>query len=252
MLRRVVMGFGVLAWLSVGSSIQAQVTAPPSQAPLQSLAGRYEGNAATEYGPTVVTANIRVSNGVITGSMTSTYGPLKITGGSLTGEALLLTLDMNGNGGSVSALYSGGKIAGQWTVGSDSGNFTMAKVAEPGAASATDPAGPAHTAAGVSPAASGGDPLTGDWNAAVDAGGNQTAFTISMKLDGEKVAGQIGTERGSVPFEGSWTNGTLSLSVSMPNGAITMTATLSEGRLVGTLTAGGGQFTGGWAAERRK
>ena len=102
------------------------------------------------------------------------------------------------------------------------------------------------------PAASGGDPLTGDWNAAVDAGGNQTAFTISMKLDGEKVAGQMGAERGSVPFEGSWTNGTLSLSVSMPNGAITMTATLSEGRLVGTLTAGGGQFTGGWAAERRK
>ena len=58
---------------------------------------------------------------------------------------------MNGNGGSVSALYSGGKIAGQWTVGSDSGNFTMAKVAEPGAAPATDPAATGEYCSGSAP-----------------------------------------------------------------------------------------------------
>lgn len=244
MWRRVLVGLVMVGWMLAAAGAEAQTAAAQTgsspQASLQSVAGRYEGTATTEYGPSTVTGDLRVSDGVLTGSLASSFGPLTVTGGSLTGEAIVLNVDMDGRAGTVSGLFRGGKIEGQWALGADSGSFSMAKVAETAAA----------PAAGA--AASGADPLTGDWNAVMDVAGNQRAFTISMKLDGEKVTGQIGSEQGSVPLDGGWANGTLTLSVSLPNGAFTMTGTFDEAKLVGTFSFGDAQFTGGWAAERRK
>ncbi len=239
MSRRVLVGFVMVGLLAAVAAAEAQTSSSP-QTSLQSVAGRYEGTATTEYGPSTLSGDLRVSDGVLTGSLASSFGPLTVTGGSLTGEAIVLNVDMDGRAGTVSGLFRGGKIEGQWTLGTDSGSFSMAKVAETAGAPA------------AGPSASGADPLTGDWNALMDVAGTQRAFTISMKLDGEKVTGQIGSEQGSVPFDGGWANGTLTLNISLPNGAFTMTGTLNDSKLVGTFSFGDAQFTGGWAAERRK
>jgi len=233
---------------------QAQATAPPAA---QTVAGKYEGTAVSPDGPMSITAELKVDNGVVTGAIATPQGPVIITSGSIAGDKFTFGLDMGGLIGSASGTYKDGKFEGEWVLGEQSGTITMAKVGEAGAAPAAalpGAAAPAQPAAAAAPPAAAGDPLTGDWDALIDFGGNQMPFTLSMKLDGQKVTGQMSSDMGgSVPFEGTWTNGTLTFGITGPSGgAIVMAATLTEGRLAGTFTAGNGQFTGGWAAAKRK
>ena len=159
---------------------------------------------------------------------------MTITGGSVAGDKFTLAVDMDGAPGSMSGAVKDGRFEGQWTIGEDSGTFTMKKVAArpdppraagPAAATAQKPGGAA------APAPAGADPLTGDWDAVMDVGGNQFPFVLSIKLDGQKATGQMSSERGAVPFDGTWTDGTLRLSfVGGPNGiVISMTGDVRRG-----------------------
>ena len=261
MRHRVLFGvFLLLGGMLAAGAVQAQTSPPQNAAPaasltLASLAGRYEGSAVTPEGAQTFVADLKVENDVITGVITTQHSVVTITRGSVAGDKFTLTIDMDGAPGSMSGAVKDGRFEGQWTVGEDSGTFTMKKVA----ASAGSPgaAGPAAATAqkpGGAAAPAGADPLTGDWDAVMDVGGNQFPFVLSIKLDGQKATGQMSSERGAVPFEGTWTDGTLRLSfVGGPNGiVISMTATFVEGKLAGTFSIGDGQMTGGWAAAKRK
>ncbi len=247
---------------------QAQTKLAQSPGPGQakpgpaSFAGRYEGSAVTPDGVEAFVADFKVENGLITGTITTPSTTVTVTGGTVTADTFALSIDLDGDAGSITGTIKDGQFNGQWVFGSDGGSFMMKRADAPapakaGAAPAAAPAPPAvpgsKTVAPPPAAAPGADPISGDWDAVIDMAGNQMPFVLSMKLDGQKVAGQLGSEMGTYPFEGTWVNGTLNITFTSPNGmAISMAATIVDGKLAGTFSMADGQFTGGWAAAKRK
>jgi hypothetical protein len=254
--------FAVLVTLVAAASSQAQTqpAAQPAQAAAPStpadVAGRYAGTFVAPDGPLPITAELKVESGVITGSIQAPTRAMSITGGGVTGEKFSLTIQMGGAAGSIAGSFKDGKFDGRWSQGVQGGAFTLARLG-PGGAAAPGTAGAAAEAAkppaAPAPDSAATDPLTGDWDAILDAGGNQMPFLLSIKLDGEKVTGQLASDMGTAPFEGTWTSGALSFAFSGPNGmAVSMSATIVDGKLAGTFSIADGQMTGGWAAAKRK
>jgi hypothetical protein len=210
----------------------------PASAPLAlgSLAGRFEGSTVSPDGPETFVADLKVADSVITGVITTSRRVSTVTGGTVSGDRYNLAIALDGTAGSITGALKDGTFTGQWTIAENSGTFTMKRTAATAAAAA------------------GGDPLTGDWDAVLDMGGNQMPFWLSLKLDGQKVTGQVGSaERGTTALEGTWVNGTLEFAFTMRDGmSISMSATFTDGRLAGTMKMGDGQVIGGWAAARRK
>jgi hypothetical protein len=207
---------------------------------LASLAGRYEGSTVSPDGLETFVADLKVESGAVTGVIKTTLRVITVTSGNVSGDRYNLAIDLDGTPGSITGSIKEGTFAGQWAIGENSGTFSMKRAA------ATEPP--------TAPAAAGGDSPIGDWDAVLDMGGNQTPFWLSLKLDGRKVTGQVGSaERGATALEGTWANGTLDFAFTMSDGMqISMSATMTDGKLAGTMKVGDGQMTGGWAAARRK
>ncbi len=256
----VLLSMGIL----LAARAQAQTKPAPSPAPAKAapatFGGRYEGTAVTPNGTEAFGAEFKVENGLITGSITTPSASVTVTGGTVTADTFVFSIELDGDDGAITGTIKDGQFTGEWVIGSMGGSFTMkkAEAAAPAAAAPTatpaPPAAPAPTPAPsqpvVPPAA---DPISGDWDAVIDVGGNQMPFVISIKLDGQKVAGQLGSEMGTFPFEGTWVNGALNFAFNGPSGgAVSMAATIVDGKLAGTFSMADGQFTGGWAAAKRK
>jgi hypothetical protein len=224
---------------------QQKPAAPTKAATLDTVAGKYTGTAATPEGEASVSCEIAVKGSAVTGSLTAGQYFVQITSGALDGEKLTLSGDVGGQGITFTGTFKNGTVEGAWTTGSESGPFRLTKAT--GEAAAPTATAPPATA----PAA--GDPLTGDWDGLVDAPEQQRAFSLKLKLDGDKVSGEISSEMGSVALQsGSWVDNKLTVSFPFPTGdAITMTAVLQEGKLVGSMDIGG-QMQMAWGAVRRK
>jgi hypothetical protein len=221
---------------------QTMPQSPPEPASaalrLENLAGRYKGSTVSPDGLETFVADLKVESGAVTGVIKTTLRVITVTSGNVSGDRYDLAIDLDGTPGSITGSLKEGTFAGQWAIGENSGRFTMQRAA------ATAPTG----------ATTSGDSPTGDWDAVLDMGGNQTPFWLSLKLDGQKVTGQVGSaERGATALEGTWANGTLDFAFTMSDGMrISMSATMTDGKLAGTMKVGDGQITGGWAAARRK
>jgi hypothetical protein len=214
---------------------------PAAAAPtLAGLAGRYEGSTVSPDGLETFVAELKTADGAISGVVTTSRRVINVTGGTVSGDRYNLVIDLDGTPGSITGSLNDGTFTGQWAIGENSAAFTMKKAAA--------------TATATAAAAAGADSPVGDWDAVLDMGGNQTPFWLSLKLDGQKVTGQVGSaERGVTLLEGTWANGTLDFAFTMSDGMrISMSATLTDGRLAGTMKVGDGQMSGGWAAARRK
>jgi hypothetical protein len=234
-------------------------TAKPAQTPAAAkggVGGRYEGMIDTPQGPENGSLELRTEAGAVKGTLsTPSYPGLPVTGGTLTGDQLVVTFLVEDMEGTLRGTVKGEQIEGTWVVEDNSGAFSLKKVAAaatPAATPAVTPAPAAEGKAAGAPVAPAGDPLSGTWDAVAEAGGGTYPFTLSITLAGEKVTGSVTSEMGTSPIEGTWTNGTLSFAFAMPDGAgIVMAATLAEGKLSGSLTMGT-EVTGGWAASKRK
>jgi hypothetical protein len=97
------------------------------------------------------------------------------------------------------------------------------------------------------------DPLSGDWDGAVELADGSMPFTMKLKLDQGKVAGEVGSAQGVAPItEGSWVDGKLTLVFTYVDGAtVTMTGVVTNGALSGSLSYGGGQIVATWAAKKK-
>jgi hypothetical protein len=95
------------------------------------------------------------------------------------------------------------------------------------------------------------DPLTGSWNGTVETPNGVINFALTLKLDKDKVTGEIGSEQGSTPLTGTWTEGKLSGSFDYNGTPITMTGTLKDGALGGEMSFGGGQAVMNWMAKKK-
>ena len=97
------------------------------------------------------------------------------------------------------------------------------------------------------------DPVTGSWEGTVELPDGSVPFTMTLKLEGSKVTGEVGSVQGAAPIsEGSWVDGKLTITFTYVDGAaIQMTGVVTDGALKGDLSYGGGQMVVTWAAKKK-
>jgi len=191
-----------------------------------SVAGKYEGTAKAPDGEVHLTLELAEADGKISGQITSPHGVYKIVKSQR--EAGVLTLDAEGTN-------SKGKLTLRQKADVLSGDFT-----------ADGKTGPVEFKRAAA------DEISGEWEGVADAQGQAFPFTLSLKLDGEKVTGTSSSQLGTSNISnGVWKEGKLAIMLETGNGQISMVAMMVEGKLSGDYDFGG-QASGKWVAQKKK
>jgi hypothetical protein len=211
------------------------------------LSGKYTGLAkSAAIGEFPITVVIKNENGKLTGSIDTPQGALSITGGTFSEGKLNLKFDAGGNEGTVTGQLKDDKITGEFSVAGQTGTVELKKDGAMDAKPAGEPAKKEEPKA-----ASGADPISGEWDASADVGGSSLPFTLKLKLEGDKVSGEASSSQGNAPVsKGTWAGGKLSVTLDTPNGAITLTGTVAEGKITGDFDFAG-QAQGKWEAKKK-
>ena len=96
------------------------------------------------------------------------------------------------------------------------------------------------------------DEISGEWDAIADAQGQPFPFTLTLKLEGDKISGSSASQLGTSNISsGSWKDGKLAVIMEGGSGQIALVATMIEGKLSGDYDFAG-QLQGKWVAIRKK
>jgi len=234
--------------------VKAADAAKPAAAPkpaapaskLDALAGNWDGAAQTANGELPIRVTLVIKDGKIGGAIESQMGVAPVTAGALNGEVLELGFDLQGAAGSLTGKVAGDRIEGSWSVSADSGGFVVTRNPPSGAAA---PAGTPDASVAAA------DPISGEWEGAVDIGGQSMPFTLSLKVKGDVVTGEIGgSAAGNTPLSsGSWKDGTLSISFPYGGGEpVAMGGKIVDGKLAGVVNYNGGEMQGVFTATKKK
>ena len=192
------------------------------------FAGNYKGTAKMASGEMGVTLEIKSANGKFDGRAVAGDKEYKITSGKVTNGTLALTFGSGADVATLTLKASGAKLVGDWLQGTNKGTVELAKY---------DPIA---------------DVISGEWEAVADAGGQAVPFTLTLKLDGEKVTGSSNSQLGTANIStGTWKDGKLSIVLEGGSGQIIMAATIVEGKLSGDFDYAG-QASGKWVAQKKK
>jgi hypothetical protein len=112
-------------------------------------------------------------------------------------------------------------------------------------------AGPASAQSGAGSQAA--DLVTGEWNGEASVQGQPMPITLTLKLEGEVVTGEIMSAAGKVPLtSGSWKAGVLTISFPYSGGEpVSMVGKIEDGKLSGMFDYNGGEMQGTWTAVRK-
>lgn len=233
----------LMAAVSIASpaSFNKQSTAKPAA---DTVSGKYEGVAKSDQmGEIPLTVELKNDNGKLSGKIETPQGPAAITSGTYADGKLTMKFDAGGNEGIVTATVSGDKITGKWELGGVGGPLELKK-----SGGAAAPGGDAKKEE-VKPAT--GDPVSGEWDGSAEVQGTAIAFTLKLKLDGDKVSGSSESAQGAIPIsKGSFVANKLIFSLETPNGAIVMTGMVKDGKIAGEFDFSG-QMTGKWEAKKK-
>jgi hypothetical protein len=141
----------------------------------------------------------------------------------------LLSLELQGKetSGKLAVRQKDGKLVGELSAHGETGSIELSKVVAR-------------------------DDISGQWDATADANGQPFPFSLTLKVDGDKVTGSSTSELGTSPIStGTWKDGKLVFVLDSSNGQIGMVATIVDGKLVGDFDYAG-QMTGKWAAVKKK
>ena len=198
----------------------------PNQRPQSSLTGKYEGRVKDSTGEAKIALEIVEDAEKISGSITTGLGVFKIVNGQFVDGALTLEVETKGSPQKISVRQKDDWWVGTATDAGKTPEITFRKVKA--------------------------DDISGEWDAAADVQGQAFPFTLSLKLDGEKVTGTSSSQLGDAPISsGVWKEGKLALVLDGPNGATALLATLVDGKLVGDYDYAG-QVQGKWVAIKKK
>ena len=237
--------FVVVALLGVTALAVAQTPNGQPNAGVPSadaLSGTYKGAAKGDpAGDIAVTIELQNQSGNLTGQLTVHETTTKLAEGTFKDGHLTLKFKREGNEIDITGELKGDTIAGTWTLDKKTGPIELKKVP----AAATTSATPATAAVN-------GDVFTGDWDAVADANGQSFPFTLTLKVDGEKVTGGSSSELGTSTIgTGAYKEGRVTFRLDGTAGAIAMTATIQDGKLVGDFDYAG-QMQGRWVAVKHK
>jgi hypothetical protein len=96
------------------------------------------------------------------------------------------------------------------------------------------------------------DLISGDWDGSVDTPNGPIAFTMKLKVEKDKVTGEIGSPEGNAPASGTWAEGKLTVTFPYATGdLITMAGALKDGQLSGDLSLGANGMVMPWSAKKK-
>ncbi len=205
--------------LMIASSAAAQ----PQQPTLDQFVGNYKGTAKMASGEAEVTLEIKNAGGKVSGHAVSANNDYQIVSGEIAGGKLVLKFS---DSASLTLERKADVLVGDWIRGAQKGTVELKKF-DPDAK----------------------DDISGEWDAVADAQGQPIPFTLSLKLDGDKVTGSSDSQLGHANIvSGSWKDGKFSV---MLDGNVALVATMIEGKLSGDYDYNG-QGSGKWVAVRKK
>lgn len=211
--------------------IFAQANTAPAAKTLtvDQLVGNYKGTAKRSAGDIAFTLELKSENGKITGRLVEPH-EMQINSGEISGNKLTLKLSSATNTATLVLHPVDDKLAGDWSSGAETGTVELKKVVAPSDA----------------------EVLTGEWDAAADVQGQAFPFTLTLKVEGEKVTGSSNSQLGnSIITGGTWKDGKLAFVLDGSGGQVAMVATLTDGKLIGDYDFSG-QAQGRWVATKRK
>lgn len=201
----------------------------PQQLTTEQFAGNYKGTAKMASGEMDLTLEIKSTSGKVTGRAVTSNSEYQISSGEIVGGKLLLKLGTGPEAASLTLEKKEEKLTGDWIRGSEKGTAEFRKVEAPSS-----------------------DTLSGEWEAVADAQGEAFPFTLSLKLEGEKVTGSSNSQLGPAPISsGNWKNGKLTIVLEGGSGQIALIATMVDGKLSGDYDFAG-QMSGKWVAMKKK
>ena len=202
------------------------VAAQPQQPTLDQFVGNYKGTAKMTSGEMEVTLEIKNVDGKVSGRAVSANNEYQITSGEIAGGKLTLKFGAGADAATLTLERKGDGLTGEWVRGAEKGTVDLKK---------------------FTPNAK--DEISGDWDAVADASGQAFPFTLSLKLDGDKITGSSDSQLGHFNVvSGSWKDGKFSI---MLDGNVALVAVMVEGKLSGDYDFNG-QSSGKWVAVRKK
>jgi hypothetical protein len=208
--------------------ITSAICAQPQHPTLDQFVGNYKGTAKMTSGETDVTLEIKSVDGKVAGRAVSANNEYQITSGEIVGGKLALKLGVAPDTASLTLERKGDVLIGEWIRGAQKGTVELKK---------------------FEPNANAKDDISGDWDGVADAQGQAFPFTLSLKLDGDKITGSSDSQLGHANvISGSWKDGKFSVVL---DGNIALVATMIEGKLSGDYDFNG-QSSGKWVAVRKK
>lgn len=198
------------------------------------LSGKYVGLAKLAGAQdTEVTLELKHEDGKFTGTLTSGETKTEISEGTVLDGKLVLKLGQAAKDGVLTARVDRGALVGEWVAGAQKKAVEL----KLNGATAAVAAAPVN--------------LSGTWEALADANGQPFPFTLTLKVEGEKVTGGSSSQLGeSTISDGTWKDGKLSFQVNGQNGSISMSATIVDGKLSGEFDYSG-QLQGKWIAVKK-
>ena len=191
--------------------------------------GNYKGTAKMGSGEMEVTLEIKSANGKLSGRAVAGGTEYQINSAQVVEGKLALKF-ATPDAASLTLQQREDKLVGDWINGNQKGTVELKKIAAE---------------------ASMDEFLTGQWDATADANGQPFPFTLTLKVEGEKVTGTSNSELGlSTISTGTWKDGKLVFVLESANGQIGMVAAIVDGKLVGDFDLSG-QMTGKWAAVKK-
>jgi len=207
-------------------TVSAQTNNASAQKPPTSFAGKYEGTAKGPQGEVALKLELVDESGKFSGRVVTPREEHPIIKGTVAAGMLSLDLESKGSPAKLTLKEKDGNLVGELTIDGQTGlvEFHRVKV----------------------------DDISGEWDGAADAQGQAFPFTLTLKVEGEKVTGSSSSELGTSAISaGIWKEGKLTIVLESGSGQIGLVATLQDGKLVGDYDFAG-QMQGKWVAVRKK
>ncbi len=236
-----VLSFLLLSPFAAFAQDGASATKPPAS---EQFVGNYKGTAKSPDGDTSLTMEIKSANGKISSRLVTPEGEQPFTSGDVVEGNLTLKFGAATGAGVLILQLRDDKLVGEWKAGGKTRAVEFQKVP----AATNPPVAEVKKA----PEPSAAELLTGEWDASADAQGQAFPFSLTLKVDGDKVTGGSSSQLGdSTISNGSFKDGKLAVVLDGANGQTTLVATMTDGKLVGDYDYAG-QLQGKWVAIKKK
>jgi hypothetical protein len=95
------------------------------------------------------------------------------------------------------------------------------------------------------------DPISGKWTGSADSPQGSVSLNLTLRLDGEAVTGEIGSDQGSQPIkDGTYKSAVLTFTTSYNGVPVVMKGSIKDGKIVGDFSYNAGEVLGTWEVAR--